>query len=428
MLMALCLGILLLHSSKEGLLQVTSTVLQLLDKLGITVNYKKSSLPPSQTVEFLGVVLHLDSGLLSLPEAKVQTISSLCQLTLSQPSRTRRQLERLLGLLNFAATFLPLGRLRLRPLISWMTSHSSPSSRDLPVLLDPYFRSLLQVWVNKDFLRMSVPMSVPVPELRLMTDASQSGWSGVLLPHRVSGLWPSSFRGMSINWLELMAVFLSLQHFLPFLQGRSVLVMSDNTTAVACLLHQGTLRSDTLMSLSQQVLEFCHFHSILPVPKHLCGSLNVLADLGSRQGPVHTEWSLDRETFEWLSSLAGPFQVDLFATRDNAQLRTFVSPFPDSLAIEVNALSLPWETWDTIYLFPPVPLLRHVVPRLCRFQGKGVLVAPYYAPSAWFPALLDRCPDPLPLPASHSLSQVTSSGSRVFHNNPSVYALHAWQL
>ena len=418
---------LVLHPTLVGLRRVTSTILRLLSRLGITVNYKKSHLSPSQTVEFLGVVLHLDSGLLSLPWAKVLAISNLCQSTLSRSLRSRRQLESLLGLLNFAAPLVPLGRLRLRPLISWMTSHTSPSSRDLPVPLDPYFHSLLEVWQDPGFLSQSVPMSLPVPSLQLMTDASLSGWGGVLLPHRVSGLWPSSWAGMSINWLELQAIFLSLQHFLPFLKGQCVQVMSDNTTAVACLLHQGTLRSDSLMSLSQQILEFCQIHSILPIPKHLCGSLNVLADQESRLSPVQTEWSLDRETFEWLSSLAGPFQVDLFATRDNTQLPVFVSPYPDPMAVEVNALSLPWETWDFIYLFPPIPLLRLVVPRLCQFQGKGVLVAPYYAPSAWFPSLLDRCPDPVPLPVSHSLSQMTSEG-KVFHSTPSVFSLHAWRL
>ena len=63
-----------------------------------------------------------------------------------------------------------------------------------------------------------------------------------------------------------------------------------------------------------------------------------MVDCSSRVLPVQTEWELDGETFQWLSSLVGPLEIDLFATRDKAKLPVFVSPFPDPLASEVNAV------------------------------------------------------------------------------------------
>ena len=277
------------------------------------------------------------------------------------------------------------------------------------------------------FLGASVPMSLPVPSLQLMTDASLHGWSGVLLPSQVSGVWPPSLRQRSINWLELMAVKLSLEHFSHLLQDRSVLLLSDNSTAVSCLRRQGTYRSEALLSLSLDILEFCQSLNITLVPRHLSGELNVLADRHSRKGPVGSEWSLDPDTFQWLSRLAGPFQVDLFATRDNARLPDFVSPFPDPMALGVDAFSLRWGDWDSIYLFPPIKTLHRVVPLLTHFRGHGVLVAPLYSPSGWFPALLRRSPDPIPLPPSLRLSQ-PSPGGIVFHEDPSVFMLHVWRL
>ena len=418
---------LILAPSREDLLEQTSVVLSLLDRLGLSVNLKKSRLTPSQNVDYLGVTFHLDTLQLSLPETKVSSILNRCETTLACPRRSRRFLEGLVGLLNFAAPFVPLGRLRLRPVILWMNRHSTALTRDLPVPIDRSLEDLLVPWMDVSYLRTRVPMNIPIPSLHLMTDASSTGWGGTLLPHSTSGVWPPSYLGSSINWLELMAVFLSLQHFLPLLRGRCVQLLSDNTTAVACLLHQGTLRSDPLLDLSVEILEFCLLHSVVLVPKHLCGSLNVLADQASREGPVSTEWSLDPKTFAWLVARFGPFQVDLFATRENHQLPSYVSPCPDPEAAEVNAFSVPWDNWDSVYLFPPVAVLHQVSSLLIRFRGRGVLVAPLYARSGWLPNLLQRSPDPVPLPPGHMLSQKTREGL-AFHKAPSQFHLHAWRL
>ena len=418
---------LLLAPTKEALVERTSYIISLLQQLGLRIHSKKSHLTPSQSVEYLGVVFHLDSLHLSLPDSKVVKIMSLCQDTVLRSGRSRRQLESLVGLLSFASYFVPLGRLRLRPVISWMNAQTSAGSRDAVVPLDSEVKYHLLKWKDESYLRTPVPMSLPVPTLQLMTDASRSGWGGVLIPHSTSGTWPDAYQSYSVNWLELQAIFLSLQHFLPLLRGNCVQILSDNSTAVACILHQGTLRSPSLMDLTTAVLEFCMEHSICLIPKHLSGSLNVLADQGSRPNPISTEWSLDERTAAWACSLTVAPQVDLFATRENHQLPVYVSPCPDPAAVEVNAFSIPWHRWDSIYLFPPVPLLPKVSSLLLQYHGRGILIAPFFAQSSWLPNLLSRSPDPIPLPPDHSLSQKNSKGL-VYHPNPSVYQLHAWRL
>ena len=198
-----------LQLSRKALRRDTSTILDLFQSLAIAVNVKKSHLTPSQTVEYLGVIFHLDTLTLSLTSSKVQSISSLCNSLMHSSCQSRRELEHLIGVLNFASYLVPLGRLRLRPLVSWMNSNTSTSTRDLPVPLGAPFKSALRMWLDKDYLRSHVPTFVPPPSLQLMTDASLTGWSGVLLPLSVSGYWPPSCTGSPIHWLELMAVMLS---------------------------------------------------------------------------------------------------------------------------------------------------------------------------------------------------------------------------
>ena len=127
---------LILAPSKEALVDRTTYILSLLQSLGLRIHHKKSNLTPSQTVEYLGVTFHLDRLLLSLPNTKVLGIMSVCQDTVHQSQRSRRQLESVVGLLSFASYYVPLGRLRLRPIVSWMNSHTSVESRDIPVPLD----------------------------------------------------------------------------------------------------------------------------------------------------------------------------------------------------------------------------------------------------------------------------------------------------
>ncbi|KAI2647345.1 ORF V: Enzymatic polyprotein [Labeo rohita] len=55
----------------------------------------------------------------------------------------------------------------------------------------------------------------------------------------VNGHWTSQLCNLHINLLKLMAVFLALKHFLPFLKGFHVLVRTDNMKMVGCIIsHQ----------------------------------------------------------------------------------------------------------------------------------------------------------------------------------------------
>ena len=89
-----------------------------------------------------------------------------------------------------------------------------------------------------------------------------------------------------------------------------------------------------------------------------------MADKLSRLGQtIQTEWSLLQEIFQAICSRWHRPQIDLFAPRFNNKLPQFVSPVPDSLAVAVDALSVPWEDLDA-YVFPPAAILGKVVEKL----------------------------------------------------------------
>ena len=54
-------------------------------------------------------------------------------------------------------------------------------------------------------------------------------------------------------------------------------------------------------------------------------------------------------------------QVDLFATKENRLLRWYVFPVEDDQAMVVVAFSIPWNNWESIFVFPPFSLLLRVL-------------------------------------------------------------------
>ena len=124
------------------------------------------------------------------------------------------------------------------------------------------------------------------------------------------------------------------------------------------------------------------------IPKHIKGVLNVLADKGSRSLPIETEWSLDRDSFMEICEWVGLSPTcDLFATCENSHCEIYVSPCPDSGAWTENAFSLEWNTWASIYAFPPLQVLGKVVMRLLAYKGKGFVLAPLWPSKLWFTPL-----------------------------------------
>ncbi len=65
-----------------------------------------------------------------------------------------------------------------------------------------------------------------------------------------------------INWLELMAAFLTLKFFQGQVAGADVKVHMDNTTVVAYINHQGGTVSQSLCRLTVKLWVWCLVRSI----------------------------------------------------------------------------------------------------------------------------------------------------------------------
>ena len=230
-----------------------------------------------------------------------------------------------------------------------------------------------------------------------------------------------------INWLEMQAVVLALQHWTEDVENKSVQVLTDNSTVVAYIRKEGGTVSPELTALTRELLLWCESHNVSLSVRHIPGRLNVLADALSRKDQIlHTEWSLNPKVFQTITAMWGKPHIDLFATRWNHKIETFVSPVPDPMAMAVDALSLDW-TGMFAYAFPPTVLVPKVLEKVATTRCQVVLVAPLRWRKPWISLLLDLCQEePLKLACRWNL--LMQPRSRIFHGDPASMNLHAWRI
>ena len=159
-------------------------------------------------------------------------------------------------------------------------------------------------------------------------------------------------------------------------------------------------------------------------PNGLRRNISFPADALSRDRPIATEWALDTDSFQWILSLGVRPQVDLFATRENHKLPLYVSPILDKKAIGIDALRIDWNSWKTLYLFPPVKMMPQVLLKLESFAGLVVLVAPYWPNQSWFPRLQRMCESPRRFP--HPVLTQTVQGMKHTAGSFLTSALRVW--
>ena len=128
-----------------------------------------------------------------------------------------------------------------------------------------------------------------------------------------------------INFLKILAVFLALKPYAKDLSHCTVLVKSDNISAVTYINQKGGAHSKQLCSLPIEIWEWCLTCRITLVAEHLPGIANMIADQESRTTQDHCDWMLNPSIFQAIQEQLGPLEVDLFASRLTKLLPQFYS-------------------------------------------------------------------------------------------------------
>lgn len=381
--------ILVIGSSREECQKHLDFALQLLQDLGFIINWKKSTLIPSQHFRFLGLLWNTTAGTIGLPEEKRLSLIRRASKTLLSPPSCR-DLQVLLGHLTSSIPAVPLIRLRSRQLQRDLHDvYQSEADSRLPVHLSQDSARDLSWIASLDPLQCIAPMwplQLEQCDLEVATDASDIGW-GIHFDGRLHrGRWDVD-APRHINARELLTLRIFLTDFLPSsVSHQSLLWRTDSSTAIAYVRKEGGTASPLLLDLATEILLLAHRRHIRIFPVFLPSAENLLADAASRFQDL-PDWHLHPDLFQRLVRLWGLPEIDLFATQQSTQLDRFFAWGQAQGAEAFDALAQHWE-FSLAYAFPPPPILPRTISKIARSPGEFILITPFWRAQKWFPLLL----------------------------------------
>ena len=378
---------LLIAQCPNLLRQQVNYSLKLFDSLGLTIHPNKSVLAPTQSIEFLGFKLDSLAMLSSLTERKCDKIVTLATSLLGKDRITIRELASLIGNLVAADPGVTLGSLHYKTLeteknkqLACNPGRNGPNF-DAKFKLSTPGRTTLQWWIEQ-LPGLNRSIAVREPDYEIRTDASHIGWGAVMADKEAGGQWALAELA-HINELELKAAFLGVKAFFKNSTDLHIKIRSDNTTTVACINKAGSTKR-ALMSLTYEFLTWANERNIVVSANHIPGVENVDADRESRKTNNDAEWMLDPNIFANLCRIFHFWPtIDMFATRLNFQLATYVAWNFDPDAADIDAFSMNWNDLQ-MYCFPPFSVVGRMLNKLQQTSATALVVLPLWPTKPWF--------------------------------------------
>jgi hypothetical protein len=239
---------------------------------GIPIKDSKTVFPTSCAVAH-GIELDTVRGQARLPEDKLIRARELLQSFKAKRSVKLRELQSLLGLLNFACRVISPGRPFLRRLINLTLHINNPNHH---VTINAEARADIDAWLIflSSFNGVSLFQDPDLRDsycLKLYTDASGAlGFAAVFGHLWFASSWPTSWPDFHITVKELFPIVLILEVWGPLLSQKRILFFSDNQ-AVVHIINKQTCRDPVTMSLVRRLVVSAMKFNVLFKASHIPG-------------------------------------------------------------------------------------------------------------------------------------------------------------
>lgn len=258
----------------------------LAEELGIPLEADKTE-GPTTRLTFLGIELDSVAGTYRLPQEKVEDLRANIRQLTQKKKATLKELQQVIGKLNFATRVIPAGRAFAKRL-AWLTR--GLTQKHHRARLTEGVREDMEQWDRflRDFngtLIWQKPW-VHAYELELYTDSAGGiGFGAILGTAWTSGAWPQTWHDAGVTrniaLLELVPIVVAFNIWATELANRQITLWSDNQAVVQAV-NTGHAHCARVAALLRRLLGAQFRGNIAIRARHIAGAENSVADAISR--------------------------------------------------------------------------------------------------------------------------------------------------
>ncbi|XP_060562711.1 uncharacterized protein LOC132722259 isoform X1 [Ruditapes philippinarum] len=260
-----------------------------MDDLNVPLADEKTE-GPNKIMVFLGIELDTDKMQIRIPIEKITEVITKVREILNKKKASLREIQSLIGSLNFCCRAIPAGRPFCRRLIN-ATCGVSKSFHRLRV--NTGIKRDLRMWLS--FFENHNGISafhdrfwVSNEEVQLYTDSAGGlgcGFGIFYCNHWCQAKWPKAWHERNITSnitvLELFPIWIAINIWGKELMNKKIKFYCDNE-AVVHILNTLTSKSELVMCIVRALTLKCLKFNILLKAKHIPGSRNEICDALSR--------------------------------------------------------------------------------------------------------------------------------------------------
>ena len=273
---------LIITASREQCAKNLHKFMELCKILGVPLAPDKT-VGPTQVLTFLGIELDTVKKEARLPRDKLTKCREQIEQILGKKSVYLRDLQSIIGLLNFCTSVVP-GAAFLRRLIDLTIGITKPFhhirlSRETKADLTTWLMFLERfngksMFHDKDWVSSDI--------LELFTDSSGAiGYGATFGKAYFYGRWPETWLGLNITVLEFFPIVAALQVWGHLWENKRIIFWTDNLALVAVINKQSS-REKQIMFLMRKLVLKCLQCNITFYAEHISSLQNGRADALSR--------------------------------------------------------------------------------------------------------------------------------------------------
>ena len=263
-------------------MDILNKLIKLLRVLGFSINYSKIE-GPCTKLTFLGIVLNRPTvqGTLELPHNTLCSLKEALIKFRNCVKVTKRNLQSILGKLNWATQCIYGGRFYMRRIIDKITTLSKPWHR---TRVTKDMRADADWWIHYlNVFNGLTPMVESRPAAPLCIDACNSGtgayYNGECL-YTPWSAWPGT-ASLHINYKEVLSLEPAVKYWAPLWKNKKIFVHTDNQAA-AGIINKAMAKDKFVMNSLRHIFWYSAIYNFRLRAIYYPGASNVVADSISR--------------------------------------------------------------------------------------------------------------------------------------------------